>query len=233
VILPIGLFATMLQGAGMAEAGFGVNLITNPGAEAGVLVSNIGGFNIYSTPGWTNVEGAFEAETYAQGAGTISPASPGPPDRGALLFYGGDAAVTVATQLIDVTSEAAGIATGKVVANLSGWLGGFDSQNDAATLSVTFLGSGSVLLDTESIGPVTAADRGDVSGLLYRSTVEFVPEGTTSIEVTLTMNRTDGLFNNGAADNLNLSLTAVPEPSSLLMLGLGVAGVAVFRLRSK
>ncbi len=46
---------------------------------------------------------------------------------------------------------------------LSGWLGGFSSQGDNATLVVTFENSSGKAVGTTKIGPVTAAQRKDVS----------------------------------------------------------------------
>ncbi len=52
-----------------------------------------------------------------------------------------------------------------------------------------------------------------------------------SAVITLTMNRTDGSYNDGYADNLWFSVEAVPEPGSLgLMLGgLGCMGLVLRR----
>ncbi len=233
-ILALGVAATIGSGWQEARAAFNVNLLANPGAESGVFVANVGGFDIYSTPGWTTVSGQFEAETYAGGTPpNITPFSPGPADRGALLFYGGNAPLTIATQRLDVSGDASTIDAGRALSTISGYLGGFATQDDNATFTETFLGAGANPLGSATIGPVLAADRGNVSGLLYRSANAFLPAGTRSIQATLTITRVVGTFNNGAADNLAITLTAVPEPSSLLMLGLGAIGVAALRYRSK
>ncbi len=116
-----------------------------------------------------------------------------------------------ATQSIDVSSaDAAAIDTGNTPFNLSGYLGGFSTDGDNATLSITFKSALGSPLGTASIGPVSAADRGNVTGLLPRSTSGNVPTGTRQIDVLLQMTRTAGAFNDGYADNLSLVFTTAP-----------------------
>ncbi len=207
-----------------AGAAFNVNLLTNGNAESGVLVANVGGFGMYSTPGWTNIAGNFEAETYSGGTPpNINPASPGPVDRGNLLFYGGNAALTVATQNLNVSDVASAIDAGIARVNLSGFFGGYADQDDNARLSLTFLGSNGNFLGADTIGGVLAADRNNISGLLFRSSSDLLMTGTRTIQATLTFTRFAGTFNNGAADNLDINLNTVPEPTSLLLSGIPAA----------
>jgi hypothetical protein len=127
------------------------------------------------------------------------------------------------------------IDSGNATFNLSAFLGGFSSQEDNASLSAIFRNSGGTGLGTFSIGPVTAANRGNTTGLLARSTTGTVPIGTRDILVTLSMTRFSGTANDGYADNLSLVLTdntpaatSVPEPSSIpgiLVGGALVVGV--------
>jgi len=223
-IVILGLAAVVGAGAREARAAFGDNLVVNGDAEAGKLIATIGGFGTYSTPGWTNIAGNFEAEAYADGTPpNNTPTSPGPANRGALLFYGGIAQLTVATQSIDISASASMIDMGIVRADVVGYLGGFVRDNDNAIFSATFLGANNNFLGSVSIGPVLAADRGNVSALLFEAASAFLPMGTRSIQATLTFTRTNGSFNNGAADNLSITLAAVPEPSSLILAGIPAA----------
>ncbi len=89
-------------------------------------------------------------------------------------------------------------------------MGGFLTDGDNATLSITFKSALGSPLGTASIGPVSAADRGNVTGLLPRSTSGNVPTGTRQIDVLLQMTRTDGASNDGYADNLSLVFTTAP-----------------------
>jgi hypothetical protein len=91
---------------------------------------------------------------------------------------------------------------------LSGWLGGYDGQDDNAVLSVTFKDARKATIGTTTaIGPVLAADRGYISSLVYREATGAVPTGAKSVVVTLTMTRVPpGVYNDGYADNLALVL---------------------------
>lgn len=124
--------------------------------------------------------------------------------------------------------------------DLSAWLGGFLTQEDKATITLTFLdGSGAVIGTGATLGPVTAGDRNDLTGLLFRETTGFVPVGTHTIDLTLHMFKFTGFADDGYADNLSLVLnargvSAVPETGSLALClaGLGLVGFAGKRRHS-
>jgi hypothetical protein len=183
----------------------GHNLILNAGADQGKGTSSD---SVVKVPHWTGTHG-FTAATYAWGSsgGDLSPKSPGPKNRGANYFYGGPAsAVSTGTQVISVA--AAGIKTGKVHYTLAGWLGGYSSQNDYAVLDVTFENAkGKAIAKTYGIGPVTEAQRGGVSKLLFRQRTGVVPSGTREVKVELIMTREAGSDNDGLADSLSLVFT--------------------------
>ncbi len=177
----------------------GRNLIVNPGAENGRGANSD---TKVTVPGW-NQTGSFTAVLYTWPAGDLSPASPGPPDRGQNYFYGGpDAAKSTGTQLIKVPAR--GISSGKVHYTLSGWLGGYDGQGDNAALTITFENAIGQALGSGHLGPVTEAQRGGVSELLFRSNSGLVPAGTREVQITLVMTREEGSDNGGLADNLSL-----------------------------
>lgn len=193
-------------GAGLASRSScpicGKNLIVNPGAEAG---TGAAGDDVVKIPGWKGSFG-FTAGRYAWASSDVTAASPGPPGRGKNYFYGGPAVtgsgnVTTGTQTIPLPRA------GGLHATLSGWLGGYSSQGDDTRLTVTFSGSGSQTLGILKIGPVSSAQRGSVSKLLFRSAGTMVPRGTTSAKVVLTMTRYAGSDNDGLADNLSLVLS--------------------------
>jgi hypothetical protein len=115
------------------------NLLVNGGAESGTKIGTSGGFDVFSTPGWTVVAGAFTAESYAQGVfPNYTTTSPGPSDRGNLLFVGGVAPVSTAIQTVDVSAYAALIDSSSELATISGWLGGFLNQDDNVTVTTKF-----------------------------------------------------------------------------------------------
>jgi hypothetical protein len=185
--------------------GPGANLIVNGDAEA--AVGSTDGTAV-CTPGWT---ATGEATTIQYNAtGYLASTDPGPPSRGNNFFAGGDNdALSSLTQTVDVSADATAIDAAQVTYVLSGYLGGYDIQEDAAALQITFQSATAAALGTASIGPVTAEDRNNVTGLYLRTTTGSVPAGTRSIQVTLTMTRVTGDNNDGYADNLSLVLSGV------------------------
>jgi hypothetical protein len=183
---------------------YGINLLVNGDAEAGPASSN--GTPI-AVPGWTTVNG-FTVIPYGA-AGGFPNSNQGPPDGLNQFFAGGNALVSTATQDIEVSAIATDIDAADVVADISGWFGGFGNQNDYAQLKVSCYGTGGTQLSTVSIGHVTAADRNNTTGLLFRRTRIVVPPQTRTIHAHLLMTRLDtGTFNDGYADSLSIVLTS-------------------------
>ena len=208
------------------EFEFGINLIENPNAEDGVGSDN--GKQV-DVPGWIQ-DDYFTVVEY----GTVIASGafpdfddPGPSDRGKNFFAGGETWLpTSAYQIIDISpANIVEIDEGTVSYELSGYLGGYFTKPDQATLIASFQNSSGGELGSATIGPVTQLDRFEFSGtwqtgLLLRDTQGFVPEGTRQIKITLTMDKADGGYNDGYADNLSLVL--VPLPSTIILLGTGV-----------
>ncbi len=183
--------------AGLCHA-CGHNLIANPGADAG---KGADADVIVKVPDWKQT-GAFTAAQYAWDA-DLSTTTPGPTKRGKNYFYGGPSALlSTGTQVITVGT--AGISSGRVSYVLSAWLGGYSDQPDNARLIVTFESSAGTALKTTTIGPVTVAERHDVSGLFLRQGTGKVPAGAQKIKVELVMTLLEGGDNDGLADNLSL-----------------------------
>jgi hypothetical protein len=181
----------------------------NPGADAGPGTNSD---SVVKVPDWKGT-GGFTAAQYAWSGGDVSPATPGPKNRGKNYFYGGpDAATSIGTQVIAVPAGA--VSSGKVHFVLSGWLGGYSSQGDNAALTVAFLNSNGSALAAGKIGPVTETQRNGNSELLYRHLTGVVPAATTEASIQLVISRTDGSDNDGMADNLGLVFSPAPTKSS-------------------
>jgi hypothetical protein len=140
-----------------------------------------------------------------------------PADPGRAFFAGGpDVASSSAEQLIDLTGQWAGwlgsVDAGRVTFRVSAFLGGFAGENDSATLRITFLdGNGQPLGDVTTLGPVSDAERGGITGFLPRVTEDLVPAGARQILLHLEMVRTDGVYDDGYADDIELHLLDFPE----------------------
>ena len=184
------------------------NLLTNGGAEDGPI--NITGSATEPPTGWETT-GNMRALAYGT-ANWPSADDPGPPDRGVALFVGGPSdPISTITQRINLTSRAAAIDAGLLTYALCGWLGGFDSQGDAATLSVTFEDQAGLELGVDAIGPVLREDREDTTALLERSTQGSVPSGTRTAVVVLLADRVGGVSNDGYADELRFTVAGGPS----------------------
>ena len=180
------------------------NLLLNGDAESGTGAATA---IVVPAPSWTTGGNATVLLYGASGGYPLS-TDPGPADRGLNFFSGGPSdAVSTLTQHVDLAAYAAAIAAGNVTVTLSGYFGGYASQDDNAVLSVTFLDGASVSLGTASVGPVLAADRGSVTGLIFETSTRAVPAGTVSVDAILTLTRVEGTANDGYADDLSLVLT--------------------------
>ncbi len=198
------LLVECLVSTGVAADPFGTNLIVNPDAEAGS--GSVTGYEVVPVPGWTTTNN-FTVVSYLAGGGFPVADSPGPAERGINFFAGGpDTGLATASQTVDVSAAFTEIDAGVVVIELTGYLGGFTSQEDNAVLTAGFLNGAGEKLGESSIGPVSNADRSGATGLLLRGTTNTVPAGTRQISVTLDMTRTSGSYCDGYADNVSLVL---------------------------
>jgi hypothetical protein len=216
-----------------AQITLGQNAIVNGDAEAGVGSSD---GSVVPVPGWT-VSGQFTAVQYGAPGGFPLATDPGPTNRGNNFFAGGpSAALSTGTQLVDVSNISSQINAGLVAFALSGYLGGFDGQNDNAILATQFL-NGATVLGTSAIGPVTDQQRAGNTELLFETASGVIPVSTTSIEFSLALTRVDGSYDDGYADNLSFVATegqspVAPEPGSFaLMSALLVLGGVAFLCR--
>jgi hypothetical protein len=134
--------------------------------------------------------------------------SPGPKSRGKNFFAGGTSGNTsTGTQLDTLAPYKKVIRSGKARFALSAWLGGYSTQGDFATLTVTWETATGAALGQNTIGPVTERQRKGITGMLSRSSAGSVPRGATQVLVTLHMVRRAGEYVDGYADNLSLEIT--------------------------
>lgn len=196
---------SLMAAAAMAGAvQLNTNLLSNGTAEAGE--GSPDGNTVLPVPKWTTA-GNFTVVLYGAPAfPTLD--GPGPAKRGLKFFSGGpDNGLSTMSRTLNLKPLAADIDTGTVKGNLSGYLGGYASQEDHADVAVTWIDATGAELGTTALQTVTATDRASTTGLLKRKTVGSVPSGTRSARVLVTMTRQSGAYNDGYADSLSLILT--------------------------
>ena len=195
-----------LEGRCLLSVTLGANLVVNGTAEANV--GSASGSNIITPTGWT-ANGTPTVVKYGA-SGFPSSTSPGPATRGLNFFAGGPGSGDESDlfQTIDVSSVAAQIDAGHIKYTLSGFLGGFAGQSDQTTLFANFHGAGNSFVGQTSVGPVTATNRGNVTGLLSRTTTALLPKGTRSIQMQQHFDPVSGGYNDGYADNISLILAS-------------------------
>ena len=195
----------------VSTAALGTNLIVNGDAESGAGSTD---GSIVSVPGWDRVGNWATVVQYGSPAGFPAVSSAGPANRGANFFAGGPdingQSVSYLTQSIDISSLQSRIVSGTLSYALQGYFGGYASDADYAGIKIFFLTACGQLPEISSAqaGPVTAADRGNVTGLLSRTATGTIPAATRCILVNLDFNRfsSAGTYNDGYADNLSLVL---------------------------
>ena len=209
-VLPAALLAALaalaVPGAALAVTGAPPNLIKNPGAES---APGSGNGSTVAVPDWTVPSGGtFTAVKYGASGGFPTASDPGPQSRGANFFAGGPgSAVARADQTISLKSYAGTIAAGASF-TLAAWLGGYKAQDDNTTVTIAWEKNSGAFLGAVMIGPVSAADRHDKTGLLHELTTGTVPHGTQRAVVNVEMSRNEGSYNDGYADNLSLTVKA-------------------------
>ncbi len=203
-----------------------LNLVRNGGAEAGQ--GAVIGTEVVVVPGWQTVSN-MNVIQYGIGGGFPSQTSFGPTNRGVRFFAGGPTnVVSVGTQSINLVTLASLIDSNRALFALDGYLGGSADQNDQATFQAKFLAGDGTVLVTNVLGPVTASDRTNTTGLLPRSLSGRIPAGTRQVEFRLQMVRASGVANDALADNLSFIINIEPlPPDPRLEVALGDSFVVV------
>jgi hypothetical protein len=169
------------------------NLLLNGDAEQG-------------NTGWTvsSPSTAIRAVKYGEN-GYPGATDAGPAARGASFFDGGDNPRADSHQSVDVSAHAARIERG-LRARLDAFLGGYQDQNDTASVVLRFLAADGSLLSQSVLGGPYAAERLSTTGLLACELDAKLPPLTHTIDVHLVMVRAGGTGSDGYADNLSLVL---------------------------
>ncbi|MBL8180856.1 MAG: carboxypeptidase regulatory-like domain-containing protein [Blastocatellia bacterium] len=205
LIFIISFLSVLASVSVMGQCPTNVNLIVNGDAEA---QQSITGNTNQDVTGWENETGAFTVVRYGEPVGFPSATDPGPANRGNFFFSGGpSSSLASATQTLDVSGCSAQIDTGNLNYTVSGFFGGRVGQNDRARLDLQFYDDVNIQIGLATIGPVTASDRGNATGLLARALNGSIPTGTRSIQFVIFMIPQAG-DNDGYADNLSFIINA-------------------------
>jgi hypothetical protein len=178
------------------------NMVVNPGADDGTCGT---GGAVASIPGW-QVRGDATVICWSAARGRPVAGDPGPGDRGTGFFSGGRSTTAAVVQIIDLAASAAAIDGGGATFSLGGWFGGYQQQDDHATLSADFLDGRDVAVATAIVPTVTASERSGATGLINRSTTGAVPSGARRVRLTVTFTRVAGVNNDGYADSVSFTL---------------------------
>lgn len=179
------------------------NVIKNQGAEDGA--ASVDGQTVVLIPDWVST-GSVTIVSYDTPGDFPAQGDSGPADRGNKLFVGGpgEGPVVTLSQEIVIPPNCNEFHQSHTLFEARAWLGGFSDQEDYAEVQLQFLGDQDDLLWTVAIGPVTAADRDNVTGLRFRGAAGDVPGGTAKVIVTVTLTRFGGDYNNAFVDALEL-----------------------------
>ena len=164
----------------LAGARAGVNLLGNPGAQAGDPSGH--GWDSVTIPGWQVVAGLPTVVRYGT-AGFPRVTGQFPARRGGQLFSGGVGGTAVLGQQLALRSPGGGPLRPGTRFRLSGWLGG--TRSSRASVTVWFRSAAGRLLGRLTIGPVGLTGPAGRPGLVHRQATGTVPRGTTSARVTL------------------------------------------------
>jgi hypothetical protein len=204
--LSVTLAGLALAMASAAHPGAAGNLLVNGGTEEGEA-SPTGYDVVTEIPGWTR-RGKFTVVPYGAPNGFPDDKIKVAVRGGAQFFAGGPTNPGSAlSQTVSVASKKSLIDSGKAKATLSGYLGGYATQDDSLVATAVFLSQAGTRLGTMvKIGPVAAAARNSLTAMLKKTGTSVVPKQTRAIRVTISANRTSGSYNDGYADNMSLTL---------------------------
>ena len=190
------------------------NLLSNPGAETGLTTDWTVGGN--SNPGVDN--------------GTFNPGIN--PNSGSFDFYGHTGSFGTLTQNVNLLSNGftpAQIDGGTLLANVGFFEQGLNqgTPSDDASVSLTFLDAFNASLGIVSSGVV---DSHNLTWQGFNGNFS-IPSGTRSIDYTMNFFRNVGNDLDSYIDDNSLTVTGVPIPGAIWLLGSGLLGVVGLRRR--
>ncbi|BEP14640.1 hypothetical protein acdb102_29510 [Acidothermaceae bacterium B102] len=204
VVLATSAALTLLGPVATASAAAKpVNLIKDPGGE---LSNPDQTGDQVPVKFWTPLKGTGFTTGRYNSPGFDEPFLPHAPHPGKAFFAGGpDSHLSGATQLVPLTSAL--VAKGQAAFVASGYFGGFSDQHDYMSLTITWETAKGKAISKVVLGPVTEEQRKGITSVYLKSKTGVVPKNATQALLLLHSVRTDGLYNDGYADNLSLTLS--------------------------
>lgn len=200
-----GVLCALACAVSPAHALWSASILRNGDAEADAP-SATGHEIVPGITGWVR-SGNATVVSWNETSGFPALADPGPGERGASFFSGGPSnARSELHQSLDLAHVAFMLESGTCGFRLAAYLGGFEGQGDNAQLRVIFRDAGGAALDSATLGPVTTAERGSVTGMLRREREGVVPAATRRADLRLLCLRVNGTYNDGYADSITFAL---------------------------
>ena len=236
----------LISPSAVYSAGLNVNLVTNGGFE-NVDLTTVGAYNSPRVLDWTGPSlFAYSHDGSSSSCGGANCVVPNyadgapPPGGGHWYFTPNNAGALldvhepgVYFQDIDVSTgaTATAIAAGTATFNLSAFMASYLNDADSANVNAEFRNAGSTpigsaTLTDNDVGPNNVWNLNSLSG--------SVPVGTTSVRLSLYGISSDPTRGgDGYMDNVDFRINGVPEPSSIGLIGMGLAAAAGIARRRK
>lgn len=191
VIASLAVMLTAGNGSAASTTPYGVNLLKNPGAEAGLS-------------SW-GTQGAFEVVAYGSPGGFPTLAEGHRIKGGHEFFSGGpvSGSCNYAFQTVKVRDRGASIDSGHVEVDLSARIATFGHDSDRAEVVVDFGGTDGFLI----LGSSSGISALRTNGRFVRESLQVVmPWHARSVNVTLGVDHQQGPYCDGYFDRLSLTI---------------------------
>ncbi len=172
--------AELLQPAPVAPQPLGVNVLANGSFEAGSIAGSP--LQLNNTAGWVGIQPSTSVPSYGPGSSVPDTTFSLANGLGGLLLADlGDGGVRQVINLRGMTSL---VDQGGLLVEATCWLGGIGSNSDTGLCNLRFKNEFGVQVGVlHTLGPVTAADRNNLTTLLERNDMFVAPIGAVELEV--------------------------------------------------
>ena len=199
---------------------YGVNLIQNPNANEGPFQDVDEGDPPVEIQDWAD-DGPMTVLAFCNAATPEGSRTPcferGDPHLSdslpAFRLFAGGVATASHSSLSQSLASPPAVDTdsGRVVYELSGWLGGVGDDDDSMTVRLTFLDGAGSAITQATLGPVLATDRRSLSIVMFRKAFGHVPVGTRGMSIEIVADHTSSSFIDAYGSLFSLSLSRLDD----------------------